>query len=154
MPSQPGSWSLEDRLRELSADRDPLEKLQEIVDFEVFRAVLKGALGPDEQPQGGRPPLDAVLTFKMLYVQAQRGLRFDSTERLMRDRLSLQGLLAAFPAEIEADRRCDSGGGTSAAHHRRREGGDQGQQESGRYWPDKPAEAAENDTDASPSAVC
>ncbi len=37
MPRQAGFWSVEDRLRELSAQGDPLEKLLEIVDFELFR---------------------------------------------------------------------------------------------------------------------
>jgi hypothetical protein len=41
-----------------------------------------------------------VLKFKMLYLQARHGLSFEQTERLVRDRLSLRGLLAASPAEI------------------------------------------------------
>ncbi len=45
MPRQAGFWSVEDRLRELSAQVDLLEKLLEIVDFELFRVVLKEALG-------------------------------------------------------------------------------------------------------------
>lgn len=100
MPKQAGFWSVEDRLRELSAQGDPLEKLLEIVDFEIFRVVLNDTLGPDERPRGGRPPFDAVLKFKMLYLQAQHGLSFEATEHLVRDRLSLRGLLAASPPEI------------------------------------------------------
>jgi len=88
MARQAGFWSVEDRLRELSAQGDPLEKLLEIVDFEIFRSVLKEALGSDERPQGGRPPFDAVLKLKMLYLQAQHGLSFEATEHLVRDRLS------------------------------------------------------------------
>jgi hypothetical protein len=34
----------------------------------------------------------------MLYLQAQHGLSFEQTERLVRDRLSLRGLLAASPS--------------------------------------------------------
>ncbi len=56
MPKQPGFWSVEDRLRELSAQGDPLEKLQEIVDFELFRPVLDEATGAGDRSQGGRPP--------------------------------------------------------------------------------------------------
>jgi hypothetical protein len=100
MPKQPGFWSVEDRLRELSTQGDPLEKLLEIVDYEIFRAVLNEALRPDERPKGGRPPFDAVLKFKMLYLMAQHGLSFEATEHLVRDRLSLQGLLALSPSEI------------------------------------------------------
>jgi IS5 family transposase len=88
MPRQAGFWSVEDRLRELSAQGDPLEKLLEIVDFELFRAVLNEAVGSMDRPRGGRPPFDAVLKFKMLYLQAQHGLSFEATEHLVRDRLS------------------------------------------------------------------
>ena len=74
MPKQPGFWSVEDRLRELSAQGDPLENLLEIVDFELFRPVLDAALDLADRAKGGRPPFDAVLKFKMLYLQAQHGL--------------------------------------------------------------------------------
>lgn len=88
MPKQAGFWSVEDRLRELSAQGDSLEQLLQIADFEIFRPVLNEALGRDERPRGGRPPFDAVLKFKMLYLQAQHGLSFEATEHLVRDRLS------------------------------------------------------------------
>jgi IS5 family transposase len=88
LPKQLGFWSVEDRLRELSEQGDPLEKLQEIVDFELFRPVLMEALGGGERSKGGRPPFDAVLKFKMLYLQARHGLSFEATEHLVRDRLS------------------------------------------------------------------
>ena len=100
MPSQPGFWSIDDRLRELSAQGDPLEKLLEIVDFELFRSVLDEALGIGDRSKGGRPPFDAVLKFKMLYLQAQHGLSFEQTEHLVRDRLSWMrfcGLTIADP---------------------------------------------------------
>lgn len=42
---QPGFWDVQERLRELSARGDPLEKLAVTVDFELFRAVLAAALG-------------------------------------------------------------------------------------------------------------
>jgi len=88
LPSQPGFWSVEDRLRELSAQGDPLEQLQQIVDFELFRPVLAAAAGTADRSKGGRPPFDVVLKFKMSYLQARHGLSFEQTERLVRDRLS------------------------------------------------------------------
>ena len=100
MPRQPGFWSVEERLGELSAHGDPLEKLQEIVDFELFRPVLIEALGPGDRSKGGRPPFDVILKFKMLYLQAQHGLSFEQTEHLVRDRLSWMrfcGLTIADP---------------------------------------------------------
>jgi hypothetical protein len=58
------------------------------------------ARGPGERAKGGRPPFDAVLKFKMLYLQAQHGLSFEATEHLVRDRLSWMrfcGLTIADP---------------------------------------------------------
>ena len=43
MPKQSRFWSVEDRLDELSAQGNSLEKLLEIVEFEFFRSVLVGA---------------------------------------------------------------------------------------------------------------
>ncbi len=43
MARQAGFWSVADRLRELSAQGDPLEKLLEIVDFEIFPFGLEGS---------------------------------------------------------------------------------------------------------------
>jgi IS5 family transposase len=100
LPSQPGFWSVDDRLRELSAQGDPLEQLQQIVEFELFRPVLATATGSVDRSKGGRPPFDAVLKFKMLYLQGQHGLSFEQTERLVRDRLSWMrfcGLTIADP---------------------------------------------------------
>ena len=53
-----------------------------------------------DRSKGGRPPFDAILKFKMLYLQAQHGLGFEATEHLVRDRLSWMrfcGLTVADP---------------------------------------------------------
>ena len=50
--------------------------------------MLDEALPIVARSKGGRPPFDAVLKFKMLYLQAQHGLSFEQTEHLVRDRLS------------------------------------------------------------------
>ncbi|MBC6445409.1 MAG: transposase [Alphaproteobacteria bacterium GM202ARS2] len=50
--------------------------------------MLDKALNVGDRSSGGRPPFDAVLKFKMLYLQAQHGLSFEQTEHLVRDRLS------------------------------------------------------------------
>jgi hypothetical protein len=51
---QPGFWDVEQRLRELSAQGDPLEKLAATVDFEMFRADLAAVLGPEFAVGGER----------------------------------------------------------------------------------------------------
>jgi len=57
LPSQPEFWSVEDRLQALSAQGAPLEKLLEIVDFELFRPALDKAVGASDRAKDGRPPL-------------------------------------------------------------------------------------------------
>lgn len=72
---------------------DPLVKLSEAVDFELFRPVLDKALGPQDRGQGGRPAFDRVMMFKILLLQQMYGLADDKTEYLINDRLSFQRFL-------------------------------------------------------------
>jgi hypothetical protein len=65
---QGGFWHVQDRLRELSAQGDPLEKLATTVDVELFRAELTAALGRRDRSKGGRPAFDPVLKVRMLVL--------------------------------------------------------------------------------------
>jgi hypothetical protein len=56
---QGGFWAVQDRLRELTAQGDPLERLAATVDFEMFRIELAAALGSRDRSKGGRPAFDA-----------------------------------------------------------------------------------------------
>ncbi len=85
---QPCFWDAQDRLRELSTQSDPLEKLARTVDFELFRGDLTTALGMREGGKGGRAAFDPVLKFRMLVLQALHGLSLAQTEYLVADRLS------------------------------------------------------------------
>lgn len=85
MGRQLGFWDVERRLRELSSQGDPLEKLAATVDFEIFRSDLEAALPPRDPGRGGRPPFDAVLKLRMLVLRAMHGLSMEQTEYLVRD---------------------------------------------------------------------
>ena len=100
---QPGFWDVEERLRELSAQGDPLEKLTATVDFEIFRAGLDAALGPRDRSKGGRPPFDPVLKFRMLVLQAMHGLSLQQTEYLVADRLSWMRFCGLGPGDAVPD---------------------------------------------------
>ena len=52
MAGQLGFWSVEERLREISAQGDPLETLAATVDFEMFRP--RAGLRPGARRRGGR----------------------------------------------------------------------------------------------------
>ena len=86
MAKQPGFWDVEERLKEISADGDPLETLAGAVDFERFRPILERAAGKPPGPKGGRPALDVVPEFKMLVLQSFNGLSLAATEAMVRDR--------------------------------------------------------------------
>ena len=100
---QAGFWDVEDRLRELSAQGDPLEKLAATVDFEMFRADLAAALGGRDPAKGGRPGFDPVLKFRMLTLQALHGLSLEQTEYLLRDRLSWMRFCGLGPGDAVPD---------------------------------------------------
>jgi IS5 family transposase len=100
---QPGFWDVEERLRQLSAQGDPLEKLSATVDFEMFRPDLAAALGPRDEAKGGRPPFDPVLKFRMLVLQAMHGLSREQTEYLVRDRLSWMRFCGLGPGDRVPD---------------------------------------------------
>ena len=65
MARQVGMFDVEDRLAGLSKKGDELERLQGVVDFEVFRPELERAVPRADRSKGGRPPFDHVLMFKV-----------------------------------------------------------------------------------------
>ena len=103
MQGQSGFWDVEDRLKELSAEGDPLQKLAATVDFEMFRPVLRKALGRSAGGKGGRPGFDPVLKFKMLVLQALHGLSLAQTSYMVRDRLSWMRFCGLGPGDTVPD---------------------------------------------------
>lgn len=57
----PGFFDVDERLAELSAKGDDLERVKALVDFEMFRAALEAAVPRAERSKGGQPPFDHVL---------------------------------------------------------------------------------------------
>ena len=111
MAGQRGFWDFEQRLEELSAEGDPLEKLAATVDFEMFRPILLRALrrGRKRRGPGGRPPYDPVLKFKMLVLQALHGLSLAQTSYLVRDRLSWMRFCGLGPGDAVPDENTPKG---------------------------------------------
>ena len=93
MRGQAGFFDLDDRLKELSAKGDHLERLSAIVDFELFRADLVRAVPRSDGSKGGRPAFDLVFMFKVLLLQASHSLSDERTEFLIKDRLSFMRFL-------------------------------------------------------------
>ena len=57
MRGEPGFFDGDERLKELSAKGDDLERLSAIVDFEIFRADLEGAVPRTDLGAAGRPTI-------------------------------------------------------------------------------------------------
>ncbi len=88
MGRQPGLFDLEERLAGLSAKGDGLERLSAAIDFELFRPELERAVPRANRSQGGRPPFDHVLMFKVLVLQTRNSLSDERAEFYLRDRLT------------------------------------------------------------------
>jgi hypothetical protein len=75
----------------LSAKGDPLEAIDRLVPWESFRADIEAVvLTPDEmrKSSAGRKPLDAIVMFRMLVLQALNNLSDEQVEYQVRDRLA------------------------------------------------------------------
>ena len=93
MRGQPGFFDVDDRLKRLSDLGDQLETFRSAVDFELFRPELNAALSYTDRTEGGRPPFDPVLMFKILVIQATNNLSDERAEFLINDRLSFMRFL-------------------------------------------------------------
>ena len=103
MRGQAGFFDLDERLKEISAKGDDLERLNAIVDFEAFRADLALAVPRSDGSKGGRPPFDHVFMFKVLILQASHSLSDERTEFLIKDRLSFMRFLGLGLADPVPD---------------------------------------------------
>src|SRR5213595_3452224 len=79
----PGFFDVDHRMKRLSDLGDQLEAFGSAVDFEIFRGDLVLALAYSENGQGGRPPSDPVMMFKILVIQAANNLSEERTEFLI-----------------------------------------------------------------------
>jgi IS5 family transposase len=132
----PGFFDVDERLMELSAKGDDLERLNALVDFELFRPALEAAVPRGERSKGGRPPFDHVLMFKVLILQAMHSLSDERCEYLIKDRLSFMRFLGLGLADTVPD------ANTIAQKKAIKEGRIPDE------WKDKPAKIAQKDSDA------
>src|SRR6202012_1161205 len=103
MRGQAGFFDVEERLKELSAKGDELERLNAVVDFELFRVDLEWAVPRSDRLKGGRPAFDHVLMFRVLILQTSHSLSDERTEYLIKGRLSFMRFLGRGLADTVAD---------------------------------------------------
>lgn len=103
MKGQVGFWDFEHSLEALSAEGDPLEKLERTVCFEQFRPALSKAVRRSDPSKGGRPGFDVALKFKMLVLQGLYGLSLQQTAYQVQDRLTWLRFCGLRPGEAVPD---------------------------------------------------
>src|SRR5271156_2463094 len=93
MTKQSGFFDMQNRFEKISKIKNSLEKLNQYINWEIFRPILDSALGRSNSEKGGRPAYDAILMFKILVLQALYNLSDEETEYQILDRLSFMRFL-------------------------------------------------------------
>jgi len=72
---------------------NPLRKLDESIDWEMFRPIFGKAFRREAKGPGGRPPFDCVMMFKILVLQRLYNLSDAQMQFQILDRLSFMRFL-------------------------------------------------------------
>ena len=91
--AQIGLFDESNRLEKLSKMGDILEKLNAVINWEMFRPIITNALTNTEKKCAGRPSYDFILLFKIIILQRLYNLSDDATEYQINDRLSFMRFL-------------------------------------------------------------
>jgi len=89
-----GLFDYEFQLDEIKKHQPPLQKLNEIIDWEIFREVIeKSLINENRKSNAGRKPYDFILLFKIVILQRYYNLSDEQTEFQIKDRLSFLDFL-------------------------------------------------------------
>jgi len=86
-------FALEHQLDKIYQLNDFLPKLHSLIDWEIFRPILRTVHEKERLSNAGRKPFDVVLMFKILVLKAMYNLSDEQTELQIRDRLSFRAFL-------------------------------------------------------------
>lgn len=90
---QTGLFDLENRYASLSDAGDPLERLDAVIDWEIFRSILERIDAKARKSAAGRKPICRVLMFKLLVLQRLHNLSDERLQFQVTDRLSFMRFL-------------------------------------------------------------
>ena len=93
MNIQFGFYDLHKRFSKLSEAGDALERLDAVIDWEMFRPELERIDDKERKSAAGRKPIDRVVMFKMLVLQNLYGLSDEALEYQVSDRLTFMRFL-------------------------------------------------------------
>ena len=98
-------FSMLDHQQEVMRTVKGINKLNAVIDWELFRSDLETLLGYDvrDLKKGGRPPFDVVLMLKVLVLQKYYALSDDEAEFQIMDRFSFMQFLDLQPGDSVPD---------------------------------------------------
>lgn len=88
-----GLFDADNRLKEISAAGDPLERINKNIDWEIFRPQLETVREKERKNNAGRKAYDVILMFKILVLQSLYNVSDDAMEYQIKDRLSFMRFL-------------------------------------------------------------
>lgn len=88
-----GLFDYEYQLELINQHQPPLQKLNALIDWELFREPIEEAFRIEAKGPGGRPPFDRLMMFKVVILQRYYNLSDEQTEFQIKDRLSFQQFL-------------------------------------------------------------
>lgn len=86
-------FDLENRYASLSEAGDPLERLNAVIDWEIFRPILERIDAKERKSAAGRKPTCRILMFKLLILQRLHNLADERLQFQVTDRLSFMRFL-------------------------------------------------------------
>jgi len=90
---QIGFFDEENQYEKLTELGNPPEKLNDVMDWEIFRGELTRVCQKEDYRKGGRPPIDVIVKFKASVLKRIYNLSYDQTEYQINDRLSFMRFL-------------------------------------------------------------
>ena len=80
-----GFFDFEFKMDDIKKHQPPLQKLNKVIDWEIFRPILESELLNKSKVKGGRPPFDKLLMFKIIILQRYFNISDDQTEFQIKD---------------------------------------------------------------------
>ena len=77
---QIGFFDEENRYKKLTELGDPLEKLNSVMNWEIFRDELTRVCQKEDYSKGGRPLIDVIVKFKASVLKRIYNLSYEQTE--------------------------------------------------------------------------
>lgn len=103
-PAELSFFSMTERLAQISHQKDPLERLNAVIDWRIFQPVLDRCLPPaTPKGPGGRPAYPRLFLCKILVLQRLYQLSDEATQYQILDRLSFQRFLGLNLADPVPD---------------------------------------------------